>query len=53
MKREDFSQHYYDMIEDLQRNADEYVEIFNNMRPHQRLSMQTPNAAERDFADKK
>ena len=52
MKREELSHNYYDTIEELQRDVDEYVEFFNNMRPHQRLGMQTPSEAERNFANK-
>ena len=47
MKREELSHNYYDTIEELQRDVDEYVEFFNNMRPHQRLGMQIPSEAER------
>ena len=53
MKREELSHNYYDTIEELQRDVDEYVEFFNNMRPHQRLGMQTPSEVERNFAVKK
>ena len=53
MKREELSHNYYDTIEELQRDVDEYVEFFNNIRPHQRLGMQTPSEVERDFANKK
>lgn len=53
MEREEVSHNYYDTIEVLQRDIEKYVEFFNNMRPHLRLGMQTPNEAERHFADKK
>ena len=52
-KREELPHNYYDTIEELQREVDEYVEFYNNMRPHQRSGMQTPSEAERNFADKK
>ena len=53
MKREELFHNYYDTIEELQRDVDEYVEFFNNIQPHQRLGMQTPSEAERNFANKK
>ena len=53
MKREELPHNYYDTIEELQRDVDEYVEFFNNMRPHQRLGIQTPSEVERNFAVKK
>ena len=53
MKREELSHNYYDTIEELQRDVDEYVEFFNNIRAHQRLGMQTPSEIERNFAVKK
>ncbi len=53
MKQEKLSHNYYDTIEELPQDVDEYVEFFNNMRPHQRLGMQTPSEAERNFAEEK
>lgn len=44
---------YYDTMEELQRDVDEYVEFFNKIRPHQRLGMQIPSETERHFAEKK
>ena len=52
MKRKELLRNYYDRIEEIQRDVDEYVEIFNNMRPHQRLGIQTPSEVEQDFAEK-
>ncbi len=52
MKREELPHNYYDTIEELQRDVEEYVEFFNNMRPHQRLGMQTTSEVERNFAVK-
>ena len=43
---------YYDTMEELQQDVDGYVAFFNNMRLHQRLGMQTPSEAERNFAQK-
>ena len=52
MKQEELLYNYYDTIEELQRYVDEYVEFFDNMRPHQRLEMLTPSVNEGIFAEK-
>ena len=41
---------YYDTMEELQQDVDGYVAFFNNMRLHQRLGIDTPSEAERNFA---
>ena len=54
LKREELSHNYYDTLEDLRRDVLDFVDFFNNMRPHQRLGMMTPCEAERKFeAEKK
>ena len=35
----------------MAQNGEE-AEFLNNMRPHQRLGMQTPSEVERNFAEK-
>ena len=49
LKREELSHNTYDTLEDLRRDVWDYVDFFNNMRPHQRLGMMTPCEAERKF----
>ena len=49
MKREELSHNYYNEEEELLRAVADYVDFFNNMRPHQKLGMRTPSQAERDF----
>jgi len=49
LKREELSHNTYDTLEDLRRDVLDYVDFFNNMRPHQRLGMMTPCEAERKF----
>ena len=49
MKREELSHNYYDTEDDLRRDVMDYVEFFNNMRPHQKIGMLTPCAAEQEF----
>lgn len=53
MKREELSHSYYHEEEELRQVVADYVDFFNNMRPHQKLGMRTPNEAERDFRDLK
>ena len=53
LKREELSHNYYDTIEDLRRDVLDFVDYFNNMRPHQRLGMMTPCEAEQKFNDDK
>lgn len=49
MKREELSHNYYNEEEELRQAVADYVDFFNNMRPHQKLGMLTPSEAERRF----
>ena len=49
MKREELSHNYYNEEGELRRAVADYVDFFNNMRPHQKLGMRTPGEAERGF----
>ena len=53
MKREELSHNYYDEPDELRRAVADYVDFFNNMRPHQKNGMLTPSEAERIFGDSK
>ena len=53
MKREELSHNYYDSEENLRHDVSNYIDFFNNMRPHQRLGMQTPSDTEDQFAAEK
>ena len=53
MKREELSHNYYDCLEDLRHDVSKYIDFFNNMRPHQRLGMQTPAGVEAQFMAEK
>ena len=53
MKREELSHNYYDEPDELRRTVADYVDFFNNMRPHQKLGMLTPTEAEEKFAEGK
>ena len=41
---------YYD-LEALRQDVADYIDFFNNMRPHQKLGMLTPSAAEANFTE--
>ena len=45
MKREGLSLN----LKDLKYDVSNYIDFFNNMRPHQRLGMQTPSDIEAQF----
>ena len=51
MKREELSHKYYYDLEALQQDVADYIDFFNNMRPHQKLGMLTPSAAEANFTE--
>ena len=53
MKREELSHNYYYDLEVLRHDVADYINFFNNMRPHQKLGMLTPSAAEEKFAEEK
>ena len=53
MKREELSHNYYEKLDELRQVVADYVDFFNNMRPHQKLGMLTPCEAERRFFDSK
>jgi Transposase and inactivated derivatives len=49
IKKEEFRRSFYNTEEELQTAVHEYIEYFNDYRPHQRMGFQTPNQVERDF----
>lgn len=49
IKKEDFRRNFYTTAEELQEAVDAYVQFYNDYRPHQRLSFQTPNQAEAEY----
>ena len=53
MKREELSHNYYNTLTDLRRDVAEYIDFFNNMRPHQKLGMMTPSDAEAQYEAEK
>lgn len=48
-KKEDFRRNYYKTEEEFRIAVKEYIEFYNNYRPHQRLGFLTPNQAEKEF----
>ena len=53
IKKEDFRRNFYTTAEELQEAVDDYVQFYNDYRPHQRLGYLTPNQAEADYAAQK
>ena len=53
MKREEISHKYYNSLEKLKRDVADYVDFYNNRRPHEKLGMLTPCEVERQFELKK
>ena len=51
MKREELSHKYYYDLEALRQDVADYIDFFNNMRPHQKLGRLTPSAAEANFTE--
>lgn len=49
IKKEDFRRNYYKTEEEFRAAVAEYVEFYNDYRPHQRLGFLTPNQAEKEF----
>jgi len=49
LKKEELHRRVYDTIEELENSVSEYIDFFNNERPHQRLGMRTPNQVETDY----
>ena len=49
IKKEDFRRNYYKTEEEFRTAVEEYVEFYNDYRPHQRLGFLTPNQAEKEF----
>ena len=46
LKRDEIYQNIYDDINDLNTAVEEYINFFNNERPHQRLCFKTPRQVE-------
>ncbi|HHT55265.1 MAG TPA: IS3 family transposase [Acholeplasma sp.] len=52
-KKEEIYRQKYNSLEDLQQSIDEYIDFFNNYRPHHHLNGQTPNSFEKNYIIKK
>lgn len=50
-KQEEANHHYYASFDDLQASIDEYIDFFNNERPHGKLGNITPNEKEELYFD--
>lgn len=51
IKKEDFRRNYYKTDEEFRTAVEDYIEFYNDYRPHQRLGFLTPNQAEKAFYD--
>lgn len=51
IKKEDFRRNYYKTQEEFCAAVREYIDFYNDYRPHQRLGFLTPNQAEKEFYD--
>lgn len=49
IKKEDFRRNFYKTEEEFQVAVAEYIEFYNDYRPHQRLGSLTPNQAEEEY----
>lgn len=52
-KKEEIYRNQYNTLEELIKATDEYVEFFNDFRPHHHLNGQTPNSFEKNYLIKK
>lgn len=48
-KREEINHHDYDFFEELQESVKEYMDYYNDYRPHLSLKNKTPNQVENDY----
>jgi len=51
IKKEEFRRSFYNTEEELRTAVQEYIEYFNDYRPHQRMGFQTPNQVERNLLE--
>lgn len=49
LKRDELYQHIYSDLIELKAAVEEYIDFFNNERPHQRLGFKTPKQAEDNY----
>lgn len=49
LKAEEVYHKYYATIEEMESSIIEYIDFFNNKRPHQKLGYKTPNQIEEEF----
>lgn len=48
-KREEYNTKNYEFFDELQASVDDYMQYYNDYRPHQSLNNKTPNQFEREF----
>ena len=52
LKKEEICRHYYQTVSECRLAIEQYIEYYNDFRPHQRLGMLTPNQAEDEYFTK-
>ena len=49
LKAEEIYHHFYQTTDELYASVAEYIEFFNNKRPHQKFKYRTPNQVEEEY----
>ena len=49
LKAEEIYHHFYQTADELYASVAEYIEFFNNKRPHQKFKYRTPNQVEEEY----
>ena len=49
LKNEELHHHYFTDSEDCKKTIDEYIYLYNNYRPHEKLNYLTPNEIENEY----
>lgn len=49
LKKEQFKFHFYETVSELEESLSEYIDFYNDYRPHECLKQQTPNQFEESY----
>ena len=53
LKKEQFKFHFYETVSELEESLSEYIDFYNDYRPHECLKQQTPNQFEESYQQQK
>jgi len=53
MKRDELNSHNFEFFEEMQECVDDYMEFYNDYRPHRSLQNKNPNQIEKEFYHRK